>query len=174
MLTGSFEGRVLAEPHSFVLPDGRLDLGRILREFADFWREHGDVLTSGSSYREVAPQLVLMAFLQRVVNGGGFIDREYGIGRGRIDLLVRWPYRGADGGRAWQKEALELKVWRDKGKDPLAKGLAQLDGYLDRMGLEAGVLVIFDRREAAEDIEARTRFDEAVTPKGRKVTLLRA
>ena len=174
VLAGSFEGRVLAEPRSFVLPDGRLDLGRILREFADFWREHGDVLTSGSSYREVAPQLVLMAFLQRVVNGGGFIDREYGIGRGRIDLLVRWPYRGADGGGAWQREALELKVWRDKAKDPLAKGLAQLDGYLDRMGLHTGVLVIFDRREAAEDIEARTRFDEAMTPAGRRVTLLRA
>jgi len=174
VLAGRTEDNVTAEPRSFVLPDGRLDFGRILREFADFWREHGDVLTSGSSYREVAPQLVLMGFLQRVVNGGGFIAREYGIGRGRIDLLVRWPYRGADGQRAWQKEALELKVWRDKAKDPLAKGLTQLDGYLERMGLNAGVLVVFDRREGAEDIEARTRFEEAATPAGRKVTLLRA
>ncbi len=33
-----------------------------------------------------------MAYLQRTVNGGGYIDREYGVGRGRIDLLVRWPY----------------------------------------------------------------------------------
>ena len=182
VLTSSLEGKVLAEPRSFVLADGRLDLGRILREFADFWREHGDVLAASVPYHEVAPQLVLMAFLQRVVNGGGFIDREYGIGRGRIDLLVRWRYRaaggalgalGALGERLWQREVLELKVWRDKGKDPLAKGLVQLDGYLDKTGLETGVLVIFDRRAAAEDIEARTRFEEAVSPAGRRVTVLR-
>jgi hypothetical protein len=174
VLVSPVEGKVLAEPRSFVLPDGRLDFGRILREFADFWREHGEVLTAGLSYREVAPQLVLMAFLQRVVNGGGFIDREYGVGRGRIDLLVRWPHRATDGGRALQQEAIELKVWRDKAKDPLVKGLVQLDGYLDPLGLDTGVLVIFDRRAAAEDIEARTRFEEAVTPRGRTVTVLRA
>jgi hypothetical protein len=174
VLAGSVESKVVAEPRSFVMPDGRLDLGRILREFAEFWREHGEVLTTTLTYHEAAPQLVLMAFLQRVVNGGGFIDREYGIGRGRIDLLVRWPYRGADGGREWQREALELKVWRDKTKDPLVKGLAQLDGYLDTIGLDTGVLVIFDRRAEAEDIETRTRFEEAATPSGRKVTLLRA
>ena len=173
VLVGSSEDNVTAEPRSFVLPDGRLDFGRILREFAEFWREHGDVLAAGVSYHEVAPQLVLMAFLQRVVNGGGFIDREYGIGRGRIDLLVRWPYQAADGDRAWQREAVELKVWRDKMKDPLAKGLGQLDGYLDKTGLDTGVLVIFDRRAAAEDIETRTRFEEAVSPAGRRVTVLR-
>jgi hypothetical protein len=165
---------VTVEPRSFVLPDGRLDFHRILREIADFWREHGDVLAAGLPYHEVAPQLVLMAFLQRVVNGGGTMDREYGIGRGRIDLLVRWPYRTADGGRAVQREVLELKVWRDKAKDPLTKGLVQLDGYFEQLGLDTGVLVLFDRRADAEDIETRTRFDEAVTPSGRKVTLLRA
>jgi hypothetical protein len=173
VLAGAVEGRVLAEPRSFVLPDGRLDLARILREFASFWREHGEVLAAGLPYHEVAPQLVLMAFLQRVVNGGGFIDREYGIGRGRIDLLVRWPHRAAGGERAWQKEALELKVWRDKAKDPLEKGLAQLDGYLAQTGLDTGVLVIFDRRAEALPIDERTRFEEAVTPAGRKVTVLR-
>jgi hypothetical protein len=35
----------------------------------------------GEVYHEVAPQLIFMAYLQRVVNGGGFVDREYGIGR---------------------------------------------------------------------------------------------
>jgi hypothetical protein len=173
VLAGSFEGNIVAEPRSFVLPDGRLDLRRVLRGFAAFWREHGEVLVSGGTYHEVAAQLVLMAFLQRVVNGGGFIDREYGVGRGRIDLLVRWPYRGEDGARVWQREALELKVWRDKAKDPLAKGLAQLDVYLDRIGLDTGVLVIFDRRAKAKSIEARTRFTRAVSPGGRKVRVLR-
>lgn len=173
VLAARAEDSVMVEPRSFVLPDGRLDLGRILREFAAFWVEHGDVLAAGLPYHEVAPQLVLMAFLQRVVNGGGFIDREYGIGRGRIDLLVRWPYCDAGGKPAWQREALELKVWRDKAKDPLGQGLMQMDGYLDRVGLDTGVLVIFDRRSAAGEIEARTRFEEAVSPGGRRVTVLR-
>lgn len=174
-LAGAVEPRVLVEePKRFVRPDGRLDMGRLLRELASFWREHGEVLMAGLPYHEVAPQLVLMAYLQRVVNGGGYVDREYGIGRGRIDLLVRWPYAGEGGERAWQREALELKVRRAGEKDPIAKGLEQLDGYLARLGLDEGVLVLFDRRPEAGDPEARTRFEEAVTGGGRKVTVLRA
>jgi hypothetical protein len=173
VLAGDAEARVLVEPRSFVLPDGRLDFPRLLREFADFWREHGEVLAAGVPYHEVAPQLVLMAFLQRVVNGGGFVDREYGVGRGRIDLLVRWPHT-EEGQRRWQRHALELKLWRDGERDPLPKGLTQLDAYLERLGLEEGVLVIFDRREAAGDAESRTRFEQVRAPSGRKVILLRA
>ncbi|HYO52632.1 hypothetical protein [Archangium sp.] len=173
VLSGNAEPKVVVEPRSFVLPDGRLDFDRLLREFADFWREHGEVLAAGMTYHEVAPQLVLMAFLQRVVNGGGHVDREYGVGRGRIDLLVRWPY-SETGQRRWQRHALELKVWREGEKDPLAKGLTQLDTYLERMGLDEGVLVIFDRRPEAGGTESRTRFEQARTPAGREVTVLRA
>jgi hypothetical protein len=119
-------------PGAFLLPDRRLAWKRMMRAFASFWREHGEVLASGMPYPEVAPQLVLMAFLQRVVNGGGFIDREYGVGRGRMDLLVRFPYRKADGARAVQRRALELKVWRPGQKSPLRQGLTQIDEYLAR------------------------------------------
>ncbi|WP_437938551.1 AAA family ATPase [Sorangium sp. So ce341] len=175
VLASSAEAKVPAPPaRTFVQPDGRLDLSRILREFADFWREHGDVIAAGMPYHEVAPQLVLMAYLQRVVNGGGYVDREYGVGRGRIDLLVRWPHAGKGGQRATQREALELKVWKDGVRDPLPKGLAQLDEYLQRLGLATGVLVIFDRRAGAPSTEDRTRFEEATTPSGRAVTVLRA
>jgi len=160
------------------MPDGRLDMARLLHEFAGFWREHGEVLESRLPYHEVAPQLVLMAYLQRIVNGGGYVDREYGVGRGRIDLCVRFPYAGPDGRRAWQREALELKVWAsgkpDPKPDPKEDGLAQLEAYLTRLGLEQGALVIFDRRAEALPIPARTRFEEARTPNGLAVTLLRA
>jgi hypothetical protein len=102
----------LADPRAFVLPDGRLDFHLLLREFVDFWRAHGEILTSAQHYHEVAPQLVLMGFLQRVVNGGGYVEREYGIGRGRIDLHIRWPWTTPDGKRQWQREAIELKAGR--------------------------------------------------------------
>ncbi|WP_437621405.1 AAA family ATPase [Sorangium sp. So ce1151] len=173
VLASPAEDAIAVDPRAFVRPDGRFDIERLLREFAAFWREHGAVLAGHMPYNEVAPQLVLMAYLQRVVNGGGHVDREYGVGRGRIDLLVRWPHTGEDGKRAWQREAIELKGWRAGEKDPLPKALTQLDTYLDGLSLPTGVAVIFDRRPAA-DPESCTRFEEALTPSGRRVTVLRA
>jgi len=119
VLTAGAQAGVVTHPQSFILPDGRFDLPKMLREFSDFWREHGESLVGKQPYSEVAPQLVLMAYLQRVVNGGGQIEREYGVGRGRIDLLVRWPLPSSG---ALQREVLELKVWRDKKAHPLADG----------------------------------------------------
>jgi hypothetical protein len=174
-LATGIEKRVVHEPGRFVQPDGRLDMDALLHAFADFWREHGEVLTGQLAYHEVAPQLVLMAFLQRVVNGGGFIDREYGVGRGRIDLLVRWPCTTDTAGQPqWQREALELKVWRDKKPDPLDQGLAQLDAYLDPLGLDRGTLVLFDRRTDAPPLAERIAFAQAHTPAGRPARILRA
>jgi hypothetical protein len=174
VLAAAAEDNVDLDPRAFVLPDGRLDLRRLLEDFAAFWGEHADSLIGRMPYPEAAPQLVLMAYLQRVVNGGGYVDREYGIGRGRIDLCLRWPHAGGDGKRAWQREALELKVWRDGRPDPLEKGLVQLDAYLTRLQLDHGVLVIFDARNDAAPIAARTVFSAARTAAGREVTLLRA
>ncbi|XXY21740.1 AAA family ATPase [Sorangium sp. So ce216] len=171
VLSSSAEERLDAPPARFLLPDGRLAFRRLLRAFAAFWHEHGEVLASGMPYPEVAPQLVLMAFLQRAVNGGGFIDREYGVGRGRIDLLVRFPYRKPDGSRAVQRRALELKVWRKGQKDPLREGLAQIDDYLAGLRLRRGTLVIFDARGRLA--RSAPRFDEATTPRGRRVAVLR-
>jgi hypothetical protein len=174
VLTENVEANVLADPSSFVLPDGRLDMGLLLREFAAFWREHAEVLVSGTVYHEVAPQLVLMGFLQRLVNGGGQISREYGVGRGRVDILINWPHGTPAGKQAWQREAIEIKVWREGKRDPLGEGLAQLDGYLDRLGLDTGTLVVFDRRPDAVPLAERTAFAEAVSPSGRAITVLRA
>jgi hypothetical protein len=173
VLAAGIEHRIVP-PRRFVLPDGRLDMDALLRAFAEFWREHGEILTSDLSYQEVAPQLVLMAFLQRIVNGGGTIEREYGVGRGRIDLLVRWPCSDEAGHEQVQREAFELKVWAEKKPDPRDKGLEQLDAYLERLGLDHGVLVIFDRRKSAPPWAERSAFEQATTPTGRAVTILRA
>ncbi len=172
VLAGAAEASVTAEPRSFVLPDGRLAFRKLLREFAAFWAEHGLSLQASIPYHEAAPQLVLMAWLQRLVNGGGQIDREYGVGRGRVDLLVRWPYRLADGTKAVQRRALEIKVWRPGQADPRQRGMEQLDGYLGQMRLARGVLVIFDRRKPERAV--KPRFEDTKTPTGRAVRLLRA
>lgn len=169
VLAAGVERQITASPQRFLLPDGRLDLRRILEEFTNFWRENGEIATKGMRYHETAPQLVLMAYLQRIVNGGGYIDREYGIGMGRIDLLIRKPY----GEGNLQREAMELKVWRPETKDPLDDGLRQLGEYLDRLGLDSGTLVIFDRRHNAPPIPERIEFSTAQTPGGHPVTVLR-
>lgn len=165
---------IIADPRSFVAADGSLNFQKLLVEFTEFWKEHGDVLIYDKGYHEVAPQLVLMSYLQRLVNGGGYVDREYGVGRGRIDLLIRWPITDAAGRRRVQREAVELKAWHPGRIDPLAQGLVQLDGYLDRLDLTTGVLAIFDRRADAKPIPDRTSLSSAVSPQGRTVTLLRA
>jgi hypothetical protein len=181
VLASTIQANVTAEPRSFVLPDGRLAFKKLLREFAGFWAEHGQALLGATPYHEAAPQLVLMAWMQRLVNGGGYIDREYGVGRGRVDLLVRWPYRRKDGTttattttttKAVQKRAVEIKVWRPGQADPLKRGLEQLDGYLAQVRLSRGVLVIFDRRKPGRT--APPRFSDTKTPSGRAVWLLRA
>lgn len=88
--------------------------GRLLDAFfVGFWRQHGEVLQGAAPYQEVAPHLVLMAFLARVVNGGGSVEREYAIGRGRMDLRV--TYRG-------ETLAMKIKTWRTGDREPLEGG----------------------------------------------------
>ncbi|MQY25625.1 ATP-binding protein [Nocardia aurantia] len=174
VLGSGIENVIFAQPSNFRLPDGRLDFPKLLAEFVTFWKQNGEVLVVKQGYHEAAAQLVMMAFLHRIVNGGGYIDREYGLGYRRIDLLVRQAYTAADGHRAWQREALELKVRHDGDEDPLIEGLGQLDAYLDRLDLATGVLAIFDRRASAPPLPVRTAFSEAVSPGGRTITVLRA
>lgn len=149
VLAAPAQETVTADPRTFVRADGRFDIDVLLREFASFWVEQGDTLTESITYREAGAQLVLMAFLQRIVNGGGTVSREFGIGSRRIDLLLTWPYADTAGKRQVQREAIELKVWRDGRKDPLAEGLIQIEHYLDKVGLDHGVLILFDRRSNA-------------------------
>ena len=162
------------ERRSFVTASGMLDVNTIVHEFALWWAENAEFMLASNYYNEAAAQLVFMAWLQRVVNGGGIIDREYGVGRGRIDVLVRWPGPNSKTTRDWQREAFELKVWRDGRPDPLKDGLHQLERYLDGLHLKQGTLVIFDRRKEALPSATRTQISHTQTPKGYGVMLLRA
>jgi len=164
-LTSATEASLPTLHPTWLTADNQLDPDRLLAAFLAFWRQHGQPLLKSAPYHEIAPHLVLMAFLHRVVNGNGVIEREYAIGSRRMALLVRY---GA------ARLALELKVWRDGAKDPLTEGLAQLDGYLDGLGLPTGWLVIFDQRSGLPDIAERTTTLPVTTPAGRTVTLVRA
>jgi len=124
----------------YVAPDGRLDMDKLLSAFQQFFREHSEHWVERFDYKEAGPQLLLQAFLQRIVNHGGRVEREYGLGRMRTDLLVIWPYNNAV-----QRSVLELKLRYGSLKQTIKEGLKQTWDYLDRCGAEAGHLVIFDR-----------------------------
>ena len=146
-------------------PDGTLNPDALLAAFLGFWRQHGQPLLGSAPYHEIAPHLVLMAFLHRVVNGGGTLEREYAIGMGRMDLCLRY---GA------VTLGMELKVWRDGAPDPLAEGLRQLDGYLSGLELDSGWLVLFDRRADQPPIAERTSSQALTSPQGRAIQVIRA
>jgi hypothetical protein len=146
-------------------PDGSLDIDHLLESFLAFWRQHGEPLLRSAPYHEIAPHLVLMAFMHRVVNGGGAIDREYAIVSGRMDLCIRYGSLML---------AIELKVWRDGEPDPLSEGLLQIEGYLKGLTLNSGWLVIFDRRSDQPRIRERTYTESARTESGKVITVIRA
>jgi hypothetical protein len=127
-------------PAWYILPDGKLDLPKLLANFQQFFREHSAAWLRGMDYKEAGPQLLLQAFLQRIINGGGRVEREYGLGRRRTDLLIVWPHPGGV-----QRAVIEIKLLYHNLEQTIADGLEQTWAYADACGADEAHLVIFDR-----------------------------
>ena len=149
---------------SWLTAAGDLDPDQLLQAFLSFWRQHGQPLLKSAPYHEIAPHLVLMAFLHRVVNGDGGLEREYAIGSDRMDLCLRY---------GTVILGMELKVWREGRPDPLKVGLEQLDRYLAGLRVKTGWLVIFDQRQGLPPIADRTTTESAMTPGHREIVVIR-
>jgi type II secretory pathway predicted ATPase ExeA len=150
---------------TWLTAEGELNIDALRDAFMVFWRQHGEPLLNSASYHEIAPHLVLMAFLHRVINGGGTLEREYAIGSDRMDLCLRY---GAT------TLGIELKVQRDDRRNQLTRGLEQIDRYLARLGLDFGWLVIFDRRANLPFIEDRVYAVIHQSPGGRSIEVIYA
>ena len=140
----------------YVDDTGRLDMDKLLSAFRTFFGEHSEHwLGRFSEYPEAGPQLILQAYLHRVVNSGGRIEREYGLGRGRTDLLVLWPRESGQPSELWERFVVECKVLRDSDRKSLAwtveRGVEQTLGYMAKCGAEEGHLVVIDRRAGADE-----------------------
>ena len=150
------------DPAWYVDDTGRLDMAKLLAAFAVFYGEHADHWLGRFDYPEAAPQLILQAYLQRIVNGGGRIEREYGLGRQRTDLLVMWPREAGQPSDLWERFVIECKVLRDTDRKALASvvgdGVQQTLEYMKKCGADDGHLVVFDRRsEASPEQEENAR-----------------
>lgn len=118
----------------FKRADGSLNATALLEAFVTFYRENSAIWLEKFDYKEAGPHLLMMAFLQRVINGGGSIQREYALGTRRVDILLKWQK---------QTIVIELKIRYDARS--LQDGLKQAASYMDSSGAEEGHLVLFDR-----------------------------
>ncbi|MCL2283503.1 MAG: AAA-like domain-containing protein [Fibromonadales bacterium] len=133
--------------------DKKIDMNTLLKDFQIFWRENSEIWKElydegFYEYNEAAPHLVMQAFLQRIINGGGHIIREMALGTKRADLCV--VYEG-------QKYPIELKIKSNIKNYPTV--FEQLSGYMDKLGSSEGWLVVFDR-DTEKNWEDKLYMDE--------------
>jgi len=115
---------------------GRLNFRLILEKFQAFMKAKGREVVEHPTFREATGQLLLLSYIDQLVNGKGWTFKEVRTGKGRIDVLCCY-------GR--QKEVVELKLWY--GANRYSQGLQQLVKYLESESLDHGYLVVLDRRE---------------------------
>ena len=139
---------MLAQQQSWYLtPQRQIDMPKLLSAFQQFFRENADAWIERFDYKEAGPQLLLQAFLQRIINGGGRISREYGLGRKRTDLFIEWPTSEADGFYGdVQRIVLELKILYQSLDKTVQDGLRQTADYADQCGADEAHLLIFNRQ----------------------------
>ncbi len=149
-LTASLQSGLqsMVSPAWYVSGDGGLDVQALLTAFQAYFREHSESWVDRYGHREAGPHLVLHAYLQRVVNSGGRITREYAVARGRTDLLIEWPLPGQALASRASNHVIECKVVGVKSglQHVVREGLQQTAWYMDRCDAHSGHLVVFDMR----------------------------
>ena len=130
---GEQDAMIRSIPETPWVKDDGLDMAGLMAAFQQFWRENSGADKNIMGYRESVPHLVLMAFLQRVTNGGGYINREMALGTGRLDLCVE--FRGA-------RYAIEVKTSDNFNGE---KSYSQCAKYLDTLNLSEGWMPIFEK-----------------------------
>jgi hypothetical protein len=152
-----FRQEALPLKTSWYLNDnGSLNMHRLLEGFQQFYRENSAIWLEKFEYKEAGPHLILMAWLQRIINacpepvpskveglsrrGGGKIHREYALGRQRVDLRIDWKQ---------QHIVVELKI--NRSEKTVIEGLEQTAQYMDTANATEGHLVMFDPSKKSWD-----------------------
>ncbi|KJJ84398.1 hypothetical protein OMAG_000260 [Candidatus Omnitrophus magneticus] len=145
----------------YIKSNGKLDMDKLLKAFQEFYSENSEVWLERFDYKEAGPHLLLMAFLQRVINGGGRINREMAVGTGRTDLLIE--FNG-------DKFVLELKLKRMPSARQ--KGLDQISRYLDTLGMTKGYLILFEIKPSSIiPWETRVKWED-ISHQNKNITIV--
>jgi hypothetical protein len=143
------------EQEWYIKEDNSVDMPKLLKAFQQFFRENANSWIEKFDYKEAGPQLLLQAFLQRIINGGGRINREYGLGRKRTDIFIEYPLDQEKGffGEKIQRVVIETKILYSNLEQTIQKGLEQTLEYADSVGADESHLIIFnrDKNEKWED-----------------------
>lgn len=166
-LSQNYQDNIPAPEFSWQRPDGSLDMDALMDEFQKFWAWNSEIWEEKADYTEAFPHLLLMAFLQRIINGGGRVDREYAAGRGRMDLLIRF----GGGINLIEIKLVHPRMGREATRD---QGLEQVERYADQTGPDTCHLVIFDRRtdQRGKAWKERLSHETCTTLSGRSVEVI--
>jgi len=161
-LTYSIQDAIPEPEWQWEKSDGSLDMDALLKQFQKFWRKNSEVWEQKSDYTEAFPHLLLMAFLQRVLNGGGRIEREYAAGLGRMDLAVEYNKK---------LFIIEIKLVRTYNtlEEVREEGVSQIIKYRNSIDSDVpAYLVIFDRRDTAKGRpwDEKIYWQEEAVPSG--------
>ncbi|MFT4929919.1 MAG: hypothetical protein ACI8WB_006054 [Phenylobacterium sp.] len=125
--------------------DNHIDMPKLLSAFQQFFRENAQAWIERFDYKEAGPQLLMQAFLQRIINGGGRINREYALGSKRTDLIIEWPTSDEGFYGDVQRIVIELKILYGALDTCIKESMIQTADYADRLGASQAHLMIFDR-----------------------------
>jgi hypothetical protein len=151
----------------YIAADGALSFTKLVADFQQFFRENIQSWRNYFLYPEATYQLLMQAFLQRILNGEGRIEREYALGSTRVDIFVRWfydadKYQNEDrkSSRREQRFVAELKKIYKSRETTIEAGLVQIEAYAKKCGALDAHLILFDPDETKgwdEKIFAETR-----------------
>jgi hypothetical protein len=136
VLTHQTQTGIQLQPKQYIEPDGTLNIEKLLADFVVFWRRNGEALLRGASYMDAVLHLVFMAFLQRVINASGRINRILTIGTGQAGLIVEL------GGR---HDIFVCKLYH--GKHTLPEGVEQVVRYAHQFKRDVGCLLVYDPQD---------------------------
>jgi hypothetical protein len=122
--------------------DGKIIfMTELLTDFQNFWRHDSNSFPylkgdfAVNKFDEATYSFMLLAYLQKIVNSGAKVKREYALDRGSVDIAVLYKDK---------KYLIEIKLEYYYSED----SLSQLAGYLDAAGEKEGWLVVFDRNKS--------------------------
>ncbi|MDR1313152.1 MAG: hypothetical protein LBQ12_05520, partial [Deltaproteobacteria bacterium] len=126
-------------------PEGgrELDMSALLKAFQAYWQDRGSRLAAPFGMKRALGHLALTAFLHKAIGGGGALLCEYGLGRGRLDMLVRFRDSVYPVGAAVKESEQRLR-----------DSLVHMSRYVERCRAKTGWLVAFDP-DPAEDWERK-------------------
>jgi hypothetical protein len=119
--------------------NGGLNIDKILKAFQIFYNRYYERWVEHFNYKNAGAFLLFQAFLQRITDGGGKIQREYGIGNKSTTIILNWPSR-----QFRQKCIFDLCLLSMPVKENIKESSEYLYQKMKENGIKRGYLLLFN------------------------------